>query len=1084
MEEENPATNQDDSLNFADRTDFFGAKHKYHRDCDGLYSPPLYLFDETSSDYQNFLVNGPVVPLDDTEIGMDGTTKHFVSVGNNVRACDYIQDRYGSRTNLVYGANVGGASVSNLLSTVTDPVGRQLVFTWANKGTAQAPIYRIVQVDGPQYSVLYGYNVDANLSSVTLDPGGVGHQNRTTTFGYTTYAGQSGTETGLLSSVTDPLGHSVSYGHGFNAALGSTAVTSIVENGGVDASNTPRLHTWTITPGGPGQNQPLGTGFTDDAGLTSGTYHFVAVDSQLRSIYLWTNGEYEWYSSAYDSASNVTQTESIEMDLVHTNQLWHHRHLFTYGPHGNQLTHSVDGFAGTDTTAYYNGSQYFQKQSVTDMNGHTTTFGVGSKYAGTAGNADTNPGDRGSVLWVKDAKYGDGTLNASGTRFQYTYNASGQKISEANQGVNGGAGIVTNYTYGDAWGNLTSVVQDPGAGHLARTTSMDYDVAGHVLHSTDPLGQQSTFVYNNLGQPTSASFPAKGTAPAETVSYGYDTNGRTSTVSDNRGTTVLAYENGCDRVHSVTDPVTGTLAYTYGVTGERLSMSLPGGGSWTYGYAAPNTYNSSVWPKDDPNSVARRLTSLTDDAGRRIDVSLLMLGTMARVTSNQVFDAGNNPLTYQQSDYYYDGSSVATHKWLASLSNTFHYKDANNAWQSKLLVGNTYTYDTAGQRLTNTLSSLDAGGNPVSRVETYGYDELNRLSSVNYGDGQTQSYTFDAMGNRLSKTDAGGGLNGTETYGYNNANMLLTRAGNNYTNDADGNTLTGGGRTNTWDSENRMVKCVNGANTSTFTYGADGIRRRSVVNGTATDFVTDASMFVRELSGGSSKATYFMGASGPAYRRDDVTSGIRWYLYDGLGSVLGEVDPNGNITATRKYDVYGAVRSSTGTSTSKHKFVGSLGHPSEDETGLTYMRARYYDPAVGRFSSQDPACQRHNWFNYCHNNPINHIDASGRSEIDDLFDAVREVYQDYCLGQATRDAFLVAAFQALNALRKMIQASMTLGQAEIDAGIETIKDGNNKGAEGATLSLDAGEGEIGAGALSEAGSVTAEEAINQIEEAE
>jgi hypothetical protein len=55
--------------------------------------------------------------------------------------------------------------------------------------------------------------------------------------------------------------------------------------------------------------------------------------------------------------------------------------------------------------------------------------------------------------------------------------------------------------------------------------------------------------------------------------------------------------------------------------------------------------------------------------------------------------------------------------------------------------------------------------------------------------------------------------------------------------------------------------------------------------------------------------------------------------------VLGEFDPNGTVTATRKYDVYGAVRSSTGTSTSKHKFVGCLGHMSEDETGLIYMRA-------------------------------------------------------------------------------------------------------------------------------------------------
>jgi hypothetical protein len=90
------------------------------------------------------------------------------------------------------------------------------------------------------------------------------------------------------------------------------------------------------------------------------------------------------------------------------------------------------------------------------------------------------------------------------------------------------------------------------------------------------------------------------------------------------------------------------------------------------------------------------------------------------------------------------------------------------------------------------------------------------------------------MGNRLSKTDTGGGIGGTESYSYNSANMLLTRGVNTYTTwyVANGNTLTGGGRTNTWDSANRLVQCVNGTTTSTFTYAADGIRHRSVVNGT------------------------------------------------------------------------------------------------------------------------------------------------------------------------------------------------------------------------------------------------------------
>ena len=122
-EEENPATNySDNSLNFMDRTDFFGGKHKYHRDADGLYSPPPYLYDETDAEYDRFLVSGPIKPLADIEHGMDGTIKHFVTyAGSRERVCDYIQDRYGNTTNLVYTqATVGGQTV-NLLQSVMDP---------------------------------------------------------------------------------------------------------------------------------------------------------------------------------------------------------------------------------------------------------------------------------------------------------------------------------------------------------------------------------------------------------------------------------------------------------------------------------------------------------------------------------------------------------------------------------------------------------------------------------------------------------------------------------------------------------------------------------------------------------------------------------------------------------------------------------------------------------------------------------------------------------------------------------------------------------------------------------------------------
>jgi RHS repeat-associated protein len=116
----------------------------------------------------------------------------------------------------------------------------------------------------------------------------------------------------------------------------------------------------------------------------------------------------------------------------------------------------------------------------------------------------------------------------------------------------------------------------------------------------------------------------------------------------------------------------------------------------------------------------------------------------------------------------------------------------------------------------------------------------------------------------------------------------------------------------------------------------------------------------------------------PVYRRDDVTGTVDWYVYDGLGSVVEEVAPNGTVAARLKYDVYSAVRSRQA-GTSSQKFVGKLGHEIDASTGLIYMRARYYDPATGRFLSEDPKGQGENWFAYCSGNPVNYQDESGCS---------------------------------------------------------------------------------------------------------
>ncbi|HEV2471029.1 MAG TPA: RHS repeat-associated core domain-containing protein [Chthonomonadales bacterium] len=515
----------------------------------------------------------------------------------------------------------------------------------------------------------------------------------------------------------------------------------------------------------------------------------------------------------------------------------------------------------------------------------------------------------------------------------------------------------------------------------------------------------------------------------------------------------IAYEPGSDRVSSVTDPVTGTVDYTYAPTGERLTMTLPGGGTWTYAYvndASGFGLTNCVVPKDDPNSVGAMLTNITDDQGRRVDYVLDILGTLESIEFNETYN-GTNLVSYCLASYYYDKGDnnriTSSHLWLTELKNTWNW--LSGSWQSSTLSENDYTMDATGQRLTNKITAADGS----SRTEVYGYDELNRLTSVDYGDGETQGYTFDNMGNRLSKTD---NVTGNESSTFNAANMLLTRGSNNYTNDADGNTLSGGGRTNTWDSQNRMVSCAYDGNSSQYTYGADGIRRRSVVNGVTTDFALDSSMFVRELRSGSSIATYLTGASGPCYRRDDVAGTVRWYLYDGLGSVLDEVDPNGNITANRRYDVYGSVRSSTGTSTSKHKFVGALGHPSDDETGLIYMQARYLDPAAGEFLSEDPGRSGPDPHLYCSDNPVNGLDPDGRVEDYTFWALILVVVKgaealgllpnagvravvEFIASSAEAIAIMKQLWQSVGAINELVKAAMA-GES-VDPG-EALKQGS------------------------------------------
>ena len=105
--------------------------------------------------------------------------------------------------------------------------------------------------------------------------------------------------------------------------------------------------------------------------------------------------------------------------------------------------------------------------------------------------------------------------------------------------------------------------------------------------------------------------------------------------------------------------------------------------------------------------------------------------------------------------------------------------------------------------------------------------------------------------------------------------------------------------------------------------------------------------------------------------------------------MIATVQKNGSGTSwkihdERSYDVWGSVRSGNVTGGPRGRYCANLGHVQDDESGLVYMRARYYEPGSGRFASEDPAGDGTNWYIYAASNPTNGTDPSGLVTQSDL----------------------------------------------------------------------------------------------------
>jgi RHS repeat-associated protein len=598
---------------------------------------------------------------------------------------------------------------------------------------------------------------------------------------------------------------------------------------------------------------------------------------------------------------------------------------FTYDVSGNNVTMTD---ANNHTTTYeYDLINRLTKVIYADSSVETMSYDAAGRNTSTTdsvGKTTRSEYDRRGRLVKK--------IDAMGQATQYGYDEVGDQTSQT-----------------DALNRITRFEYDRSGRRIKRTLPMGlsetyaYDAAGNLFSKTDFKGYVTTNQYDSMNR-LIAKTPDARLGEAAVV-FSYTPTGRRASMTDASGTTTYSYDSR-DRLNSKSTPQ-GTLAYSYDAAGNILSMrsSNANGASVSYTYDALN-----------------RLSTVTDEAAETG-------GRPGTGTTSYSYDVANNV-----SGYMYPNGVQATHTYdnLNRLTNI-------NAVGSETLARFTYTLSPTGNRLS--LTELNGRG------VRYTYDDLHRLASeaisndpVAANNGSV-SYGYDAVGNRLTRTSTLPAVP-TASHIY-DANDRMTDE----TNDPNGNTVVSGGKSYDYDFEDRLKSLDNGR--VKIVYDGDGNRIAKTVGSVTTKYLVDTNnptgyaQVVEEISSGNVRRVYTFGDS--LISQNQLIGG-NWvpsfYGYDGHGSVRYLTDSGGAVTDTYTYDAFGILIHSTGSTPNNYLYAGEQRDP---DLGLDYLRARYLNPATGRFfttdsyeGNNDDPFSLHKYL-YVNANPVNNIDPTGHA---------------------------------------------------------------------------------------------------------
>ncbi len=328
------------------------------------------------------------------------------------------------------------------------------------------------------------------------------------------------------------------------------------------------------------------------------------------------------------------------------------------------------------------------------------------------------------------------------------------------------------------------------------------------------------------------------------------------------------------------------------------------------------------------------------------------------------YDALNRLATVSESGqpqaaYTYDtNGNRASLTYANGVTETYRYNKANwltnveNKNAGGVVSSFTYTYYASGSQKSKT----DQTGN----VTSYTYDGLNRLTQESETGGLTHSYSYDANGNRAQMT-VSGTANYVTTYCYDAANRLLsencTGDGSSEmrcTYDADGNLLTRtvtsadgiAGATYQYDLFGQLVLSNEGGIQAAYAYNAQGIRTEKTTSAGWTQYLLDGGNVIGEQTD-AELITYLRGVN---LISRTAAGNTEYYLFNAHGDVTELTSNRAVVTKTYHYDAFGVETSPDPLDKNPFRYCGEY---FDTETGTYYLRARYYDPNIGRFTQQD-----------------------------------------------------------------------------------------------------------------------------------